>query len=526
MIRKEGIKLPFRYDKEILRAAVAKALSVSKGEIKDVRVVREAVDARKKPRLCKVVTVECGLSPEKERRIAEEKKNRASFAEPYRYELPENRYGGKYRPVVIGTGPAGLFGGLVLAEAGLKPLLIEGGRDAVARRGDILAFSSGEGLKENSNIEFGEGGAGLFSDGKLTTGTKNDRHRFILETMIAAGAPEEIGYLAKPHIGSNLLGEMTMNIRRRVEAMGGTFCFDTRFVDIVLKGGALGGIVLEDENGKKEIDCDRLLLATGHSARKTVKMLSERGLLIRPKPFSVGVRIEHLQRDLNIAQYGRENAKITADYKLAVHLKNGRSVYTFCMCPGGFVVAAASEKGTVVTNGMSEYARDHVNGNSALLVSVRPGDFPDDGDLAGIAFQRRLEEKAFRMGGENGCAPAQRLEDFLNNRVTESWGKVRPSYRPGVKGADLNRLFPAFVSDSLKESLPLLGQKLRGFDDADAVLTAVETRSSAPFRLVRDENGMSSIPGIFPAGEGSGYAGGIMSSATDGMKIAEAMLSG
>ena len=525
MIRIEGLKLPFYYDEEALRAAAAKALAVGKREIGPVTVVREATDGRKKPKLYKVVTAECSLPPKKEAAAVKRGKG-VAYAVPYVYELPENRYGGAERPVVVGAGPAGLFGGLVLAKAGLKPLILEAGEEAAVRRRDILSFCAGGPLKEHSNIEFGEGGAGMFSDGKLTTGTKDRRHRFIIETMIGHGAPESIGYLAKPHIGSDYLGTMTENLRRTILSLGGSFRFRCRLTDFRLENGGLKAIVVTGENGEETIPCDRLLLAVGHSARSTAARLYELGADVARKPFSVGVRIEHLQRELNIAQYGAENAAVTADYKLSCHLANGRSVYTFCMCPGGVVVPASSEPGTVVTNGMSEWARGGENGNSALLVSVRPDDFPGDDPFGGVRFQRELEEKAFALGGGGYFAPAQRAEDFLAGRVTSSWGKVRPTYRPGVTMADLNALFPAFVRESLKEALPLLGKKLSGFDDGDAVLTAAETRSSSPYRILRDENGSSALYGVFPAGEGSGYAGGIMSSAADGMRVAEAIIKG
>ena len=294
---------------------------------------------------------------------------------------------------------------------------------------------------------------------------------------------------------------------------------------MVIEKGKLTAVVLEDEKGRHTEDCDRLLLAVGHSARNTVVMLRDRGVEMTRKPFSVGARIEHLQSDINAAQYGEEWRNLTADYKLSCHLENGRSVYTFCMCPGGVVVPAASEEHAVVTNGMSEFARDTENANSALLVSVRPEDYPGEDVLGGIFWQRELEKKAFALGGGSYYAPAQRVEDFLKGVPTSSWGKVTPSYRPGVRGCDLGELFPDFIAESLREALPMLGKKLRGFDDGDAVLTAIETRSSAPYRMTRDENGVCSVGGIYPAGEGSGYAGGIMSSAADGMKIAEKMLS-
>lgn len=523
MIKVEGLKLSLRYDTEEVKAAVSKKLHIRKSDIKELRILREAIDARKKPHLYKVVTAECELHLN-EQKVLAKNKGKAEISERYKYILPENAYSGKYRPVVVGAGPAGLFGALVLAKAGLRPLVIEGGRPCALRQKDILSFCGGGDFLPQSNIQFGEGGAGMFSDGKLTTGTKDPRHRYIIDTMIQCGAPKEIGYLAKPHVGSDYLVSVSAEIRREIEKHGGEFVFETKLVDVVVKNGKLCGVVLEDESGRKELECDRLLLAIGHSARNTVVMLRDRGVEMVRKPFSIGARIEHLQREINIAQYGPEWAQLTADYKLSCHLENGRSVYTFCMCPGGTVVPAASEPDSVVTNGMSEWARDTENANSALLVSVRPEDFPGEDELSGIFWQRELEQKAFALGGGRYFAPAQRVEDFLNGVPTQIWGKVTPSYRPGVKGCDLGELFPGFVTESLRGALPLLGKKLHGFDDGDAVLTAIETRSSAPYRMTRDDNGICSVEGIYPAGEGSGYAGGIMSSAADGMRIAEKIL--
>lgn len=521
MLKVEGLKLPYDYDGEMLKAAVCKKLHIRKSDIGEILLLKEALDARKKPHLAKVLSAGVSLCGDEEKALKAAKNGVSRYVE-YRYRLPQNRYGQPQPPIVVGAGPAGLFAGLILAKAGLKPLIVEGGKPAPERTDDILSYCRSGELLPHSNIQFGEGGAGMFSDGKLTTGTKDPRHRFIINTLTECGADSSIGYAAKPHIGSDVLPAVSSSLRREIEKYGGSFMFSAVLKDITVENRSLKSIVIEREGKTEILPCTCLVLATGHSARNTVTTLYERGAEIERKPFSVGARIEHLQRDINRAQLGAENESITADYKLSCHLENGRSVYTFCMCPGGTVVPAASEPETTVTNGMSEFARASQNANSALLVSVRPEDFPYEGPLAGIRWQRELEHKAWILG--NGLAPAQRVEDFLAGRKTAAWGKVSPSYAPGVTPADLNELFPTFIGESLKAALPLLDAKLAGFAEGDAVLTAIETRSSAPYRILRDEDGQCNIKGIFPAGEGSGYAGGIMSSAADGIRIAEKVL--
>lgn len=525
MIRVAGLKLPVIYDTEAVKGAIAKKIQIRKTDIKEVVILKEALDARKKPHLHRMITAGVTLFGD-EKQVIAKNRDKCSAEIPYDYKLPAVNYQGKYPPLVVGAGPAGLFGALVLAKAGLNPLIIEAGKQSAARQGDILSFCGGGGFLSQSNIQFGEGGAGMFSDGKLTTGTKDPRHRKIIEMMIACGAPREIGYLAKPHIGSDYLPKISAALRNQIESLGGRFLFETMLTGIVTERERLKAAIIEVEAGQREIAADHLLLACGHSARDTVFMLRESGVEMVKKPFSLGVRIEHLQREINIAQYGDVWADLTADYKLSAHLKNGRSIYTFCMCPGGYVVPATSEAGAVVTNGMSEWRRDGENANSAVLISVRPEDFPGEDALSGIILQRQIEQKAFQLGGGSYGAPAQRWGDFLPGKATTAWGRVTPTYRPAAVMCDLNGLFPPFVTDSLKEGIPLLAEKLAGFDDPDAVLTAPETRSSAPYRIVRDERGESSVNGLYPAGEGAGYAGGIMSSAADGMKSAEKIIAG
>lgn len=520
MIKAEGINVPFQYDHAEVRAAICRGLKLRKTDLGSVEILREAVDARKKPRLRKVLTCAVEVFAD-ENKVLKNAAVKASAYVPRVYEPLREGCELPHPPVVVGAGPAGLFGGLVLALAGLKPVIVEAGQPCQRRKEEILSFCGGGELLPFSNIQFGGGGAGMFSDGKLNTGTRDIRHRWIIETMVRCGAPAEIARLAKPHIGSDILPAMSSSLQHEIEAAGGTFLFDTRFTGIRTEKNCLAAVVLESGGKTREIPCERLLLASGHSARNTVKMLCESGVSMEQKPFSVGARIEHLQRDINLAQYGAEYPGLAADYKLSAHLSNGRSVYTFCMCPGGTVVPAASESSSVVTNGMSEWARSEANANSALLVSVVPGDYPSDHPLAGIEFQRELEQRAFALGGGNYFAPAQLIGDFMIGRPSKAFGRVKPSYRPGVTLTDLSKLFPSYVTESLREALPLLNRKLKGFSSEEAVLTAPETRSSAPYRILREENGCCSIEGIYPAGEGSGYAGGIMSSAADGMKAAE-----
>ena len=525
MLRIDNLTLPIGSDEEALRAACARALRVNAAEISSVQLLRRSIDARDGVKLV------CSAAVEVKNEAAVFKRCRNKNVQPYapkRYAPPARIDAPAVSPVVVGAGPAGLFCALLLARCGARPILLERGRAVEQRKRDVEHFWRTGELDLTSNVQFGEGGAGAFSDGKLNTGTKDERHGFILEEFVRFGASGDILVDAKPHVGTDRLYIVLQNLRREIIDRGGEVRFSHKVVDIEQNSGSVTALRVSAPEGEYTLKAQHVVLAPGHSARDTFAMLQARGVPMEPKPFAVGVRIEHRQRDMDLAQYkaaaGTPGLPPTS-YKLSCHTKKGRGVFSFCVCPGGEVVAAASEEHRVVTNGMSEFARDGVNINGGLLVSVTPEDFPSDDALAGVSFQRALEEAAYRLGGGGYRAPAQRVEDFLARRTSTGAGKVAPTYRPDVTWCDLHDCLPPFVCEALEEGIPMLGKKLRGFDSPDAVLTAVETRSSSPVRIVRDNlSFQSALRGLYPCGEGAGYAGGIMSAAADGLRVAERIL--
>ena len=521
MLLINNVKLSLNTDFSDLKPYAARALKIDVSAVRSARLYRKSVDARKKNEVhfCCSLLAELNIN---ENRVLKKAKN-AQIYSPREYVWQNCGKNTENRPVIAGFGPAGMFAALTLARAGLRPLIIERGRDADTRARDVARFFAGGGLDGESNVQFGEGGAGTFSDGKLNTGIKDYRCRAVLEELVKHGAPKAILTDAKPHIGTDILTGIVKSIRREIISSGGEVRFEARLDDIIIKSGALYYAVISGE----ELPCGRLVLATGHSARDTFSMLKKRGAVLIRKPFSMGVRIEHLQSDINKALCGGfagHPALGPADYKLAAHLENGRGVYTFCMCPGGEVINASSESGGIAVNGMSRSRRDGVNANSALLVGIEPGDLSGDDALEGCRLQEKTERAAFAAA--KGAVPVSTVGSFVFGRPFCIAG-VKPTVKPAYAFADFKTLFPDFVIQSLKEGILLFDKKISGFADPDAVLTAPETRSSSPVRVVRGPDGQCvTVRGLYPCGEGAGYAGGIMSAAVDGIKAAEMLMNG
>lgn len=522
MLRIPNIKLNINDDKEEnIKREILKKLKIKQDKLIKYDIFKKSIDARKKDKLYFVYTVDAEIVDEDD--ILEKMKNKGINKTPdkqYTYvkKGPKNI---NKRPIIVGTGPSGIFAGLILARMGYKPILIERGKPVEERVKDIDMFWKTGKLNLNSNVQFGEGGAGTFSDGKLTTLTKDPRGRKVLEELVLHGAPKEILYINKPHIGTDILRTVIIDIRKTIIDLGGEVRFNSKLTDLIIERDSLKGIIINDS---EELETDLVLLALGHSARDTFDMIYKRGLDISQKSFSIGVRIEHPQEMIDRVQYGSfaKNPNLgAADYKLSAHFNNSRSAYTFCMCPGGEVVAAASEENMLVTNGMSYYKRDKENANSALLVGVSPKDFGSSHPLAGVEFQRKWEGLAYKAGGGEYIAPAQLVGDFLRDTPSTEFKTVKPSYTPGVKLGSLRQCLPDYVIETMKLALNEFDKKLKGFKNPDAIMTGVETRSSSPIRINRDESYESNIKGIYPVGEGAGYAGGIISAAVDGIKIAE-----
>ncbi|KYH28863.1 MULTISPECIES: NAD(P)/FAD-dependent oxidoreductase [Clostridium] len=521
-IRINNLVLDIDEDIELLKKKAAKKLRIDKEDIKNFKILKESIDARKKNNIKFNYSVE--VKCDNEKKVVQRANNKDVKIEESvdREKLIFGNKKMEHRPVVVGMGPAGMFAALLLAENGYKPIVIERGEKVEDRTKSVENFWKDGKLNLESNVQFGEGGAGTFSDGKLTTRIKDRRCDFVLEEFVKAGAPEEITYIGKPHIGTDILKEVVKNIREKIIRLGGEVRFNSRLEDLKIKNNKLEAVIINGE----EIPCEVLVLALGHSARDTYEMLFKRGVFMSPKPFAIGVRIEHSQRFINENQYGKfafHPRLRAADYRLSYTSKiTDRAVYSFCMCPGGEVVAAASEEERLVVNGMSYYKRDKENANSAIVVTVGEKDFIGDTPLKGMEFQRHYESLAYKLGGGNYIAPVQLVGDFLKDRVSTKLGSIKPTYRPGYEFADLRRCLPSGVIDTLKEGLIEFDKKIKGFASDDAVMTGVETRTSAPVKIERNEKFQSiSLKGLYPCGEGAGFAGGIVSAAVDGMKSAE-----
>lgn len=520
MLRIRQIKVEVtKENHENIIKSISKKLKITAESVIDFSIVKKSIDARNKNEIYYVYELDVLLKNEGE--ILKKYASADVFESPdmnYRFEKTGTEKM-KNPPVIVGSGPAGLFAAYILAENGFSPIVIERGEQMHLRKATVEKFWKEGILNTESNVQFGEGGAGTFSDGKLNTLVKDsgNRCRKVLETFVRFGAPENILYEQKPHIGTDLLSEVIVNMREAIKSMGGKFMYNSCLTDIIDENGMIKSIVVNKEN---TIDCDVLILAVGHSARDTFKMLYDMGIKMSAKPFAVGIRIQHNQDMINLSQYGDKykDALPEASYKLTYKSTDGRGVYSFCMCPGGYVVNASSEEGRLAVNGMSYNARNSGNANSAIIVTVTPEDFGHN-PLDGIEFQRKLETSAYNACG--GKIPVQLLKDFKESRISQKYGSLNPIFKGEWDFADINEIFPEIITEPLKESFDYFGRRIKGFDSDDAVLAAVESRTSSPVRIERDENGQSSVKGIYPCGEGAGYAGGITSAAMDGIKIAE-----
>lgn len=526
MIRITELRLPLEHSADALPAAIAQRLGVTLDEVLAFTIFKRGYDARKRDAIVLVYTIDVTIAAEAAVLARFSTDQHINPSPDTRYQpvaqAPENL---EQRPVIVGFGPCGIMAGLLLAQMGFRPLILERGKKVRERTKDTWGLWRKSELNPESNVQFGEGGAGTFSDGKLYSQIKDPKHygRKVLTEFVKAGAPEEILYLSKPHIGTFRLVKMVENIRHQIEQLGGEIRFQQQVTDLVIEAGQVRGLVLASG---EQIRTDHVIMALGHSARDTFTMLHQRGVFMEAKPFSLGFRIEHPQRLIDQARFGKHagNEKLgAADYKLVHHANNGRAVYSFCMCPGGQVVAATSEIGRVVTNGMSQYSRAERNANAGIVVGVTPEDFPG-GPLAGLEFQRQWESRAYELGGCNYHAPGQLVGDFIKGQASTQLGTVEPSYQPGVQLTDLATSLPDYAIGAIREALPAFERQIKGFSLYDAVLTGVETRTSSPLRMTRGQDLQSvNVKGLYPAGEGAGYAGGILSAGVDGIKVAEAV---
>ena len=523
MIRIGQIKLDPDHTKSDLVQKIAKTLRIAEKEILHYEIKKQSIDARKKPQVKYIYTVDVKVNNE-QKVLKKQKGNQAVLANEILYKFPQaGEVELQHRPVIIGSGPAGLFCAYMLAKHGYRPIVFERGACVEERQKDIEEFWKTGVLNTSSNVQFGEGGAGTFSDGKLNTLVKDPvgRNKKVLEIFVENGAPEDILYVNKPHIGTDILIHVVRNMRERIKEWGGEVHFHSKFIDFTLKDGKLSSIIIEANGSVTEVPAEVLVLAIGHSARDTFEMLYQKKMEMSAKAFAVGVRVEHLQEWINVSQYGEDCPYElgAAAYKIATTLENGRGVYSFCMCPGGYVVNASSEEGLLAVNGMRNHARDGVNAYSAIIVTVRPEDFGSDHPLAGVEFQRKLERKAFEIG--NSKVPVQRFEDFCKNAASEKFGKVIPQIKGAYQLANVREIFPEFLSQAIEDGLKDFEKQIQHFSDKDTILSGVESRTSSPVRIHRNDNFQVDTTGIYPCGEGAGYAGGITSAAMDGLRISE-----